>query len=225
MSNGELATQLFAKEWDDFVAREQLSDRQAEQFHRYMRELKIQSSMINLTTITTPKNIIAYHFSDSLQLGHCTDMGALHSLCDVGAGGGFPGIPLKIKYPHLRLLLIEVNKKKIHFLEQMITELGLENCEIYDLDWRTFLRKTEYDIDLFCTRASLQPEELIRMFKPSCPYKTKKLVYWASSLWHAESKVQPFVQKECAYTINKRDLKLVFLGLSQVLQTEESVVL
>jgi 16S rRNA (guanine(527)-N(7))-methyltransferase RsmG len=215
VNNGELATQLFAKEWDNFVACEQLNDRQAEQFRTYMRELKIQSSMINLTTITTPKNIIAYHFCDSLQLGHYVDMGNIHSICDVGSGGGFPGIPLKIKYPHLRMTLIEVNRKKIHFLEQMIAVLGLEQCELYTLDWRTFLRKTEYDIDLFCSRASLQPEELTRMFKPGCRYKTKKLVYWASSLWHAETKVQPFVQQECAYSINQRDLKLVFLGLSQ----------
>lgn len=219
MSNGELATQLFGQEWDDFVTKEGLSSRQAEQFHHYMRQLRIHSDMISLTTITSPKNIIAYHFQDSLQLRHCLDLNSISSLCDVGAGGGFPGIPLKILYPHLRLVLIEVNKKKIHFLEQMIKELGLENCEIYSLDWRTFLRKTNYDIDLFCTRASLQLEELIRMFKPSCPYKTKHLVYWASSLWQAESKVQPFVQKEYPYYSNKRHLKLVFLGLPQATKT------
>jgi 16S rRNA (guanine(527)-N(7))-methyltransferase RsmG len=214
VSNGELAGQLFAKEWDEFVLREQLTPRQAEQFHHYMRELKIQSSMINLTTITTPKNIIAFHFCDSLELRRCIDMSTVQSLCDVGAGGGFPGIPLKIMFPHLRLILIEVNKKKIHFLETMIKDLGLENCEIYPLDWRTFLRKTQYDIDLFCTRASLQLDELIRMFKPSSPYKTKKLVYWASSLWQAEQKVQPFVERECPYSSNNRSLKLVFFGLS-----------
>ncbi len=214
MSNGELAGQLFAKEWDDFVNREQLTPRQADQFQRYMQELRIQNDMVNLTAITAPKDIIDYHFCDSIQLGRCIDMSTIQSLCDVGAGAGFPGIPLKIMFPHIRLVLIEVNNKKVRFLEQMIQDLGLENCEVSTLDWRTFLRNTKYEIDLFCARASLQPEELVRIFKPVCHYKTKKLVYWASSLWHAEPQVQPFVQKECSYYSNNRSLKLVFFGLS-----------
>ena len=183
------------------------------QFDHYMRMLQIQSRIINLTAITGAANILAYHFRDSLQLQHSMDMKTVRSLCDVGSGGGFPGIPLKILFPHLHLTLIEVNKKKIHFLESVIEELGLDNCQICSLDWRTFLRKTEYDIDLFCVRASLQPEELVRMFKPSSPYKTAKLVYWASSLWSPGPKVQPFMQNEEPYRNNKRNLKLVFLGL------------
>lgn len=213
MNGGKQATQLFAKEWGEFVVREQLTEQQADQFKLYMRMLKIQSSIINLTTITGPRNILAYHFRDSLQLQHAVDMKSIHSLCDVGTGGGFPGIPLKILFPRVQLTLIEVNKKKICFLESMIQELELDCCRVCPLDWRTFLRKTEYEIDLFCVRAALQPEELIRMFKPSCFYKGSRLVYWASSEWNPGPRVQPFVQGEQPYRINRRNLKLVFLGL------------
>ncbi len=58
-------------------------------------------------------------------------------------GPDFPGIPLKIVFPHLQISLIEVAHKKINFLNEVIRALNLENVEVVDLDWRTFLRKTE----------------------------------------------------------------------------------
>jgi len=203
----------FVREWTLFVQDEQLNEKQEAQFAKYMMLLREASEQISLTTITKPKNIVAHHFRDSLSLRKFVDMKTFVGLCDVGAGGGFPGIPLKIVFPHLRLVLVEVNNKKIKFLRRVIQELGLKKCEVYPLDWRTFLRKTEYELDLFCARASLQPEELLRMFKPSCPYKDAQLVYWASELWEPGEKLKSFVRQQELYRIQRKKRKLVFMDL------------
>ena len=123
-----------------------------------------------------------YHFIDSLIVANYIDLTTIKSIADVGTGGGFPGIPLKILYPHLSMTLIEVTEKKIRFLENVVAQLGLSSVEIVNLDWRTFLRKTSSPIDLFVSRASLHSDELLKMFKPSCVYKQATLVYWAQLL-------------------------------------------
>ncbi len=108
--------------------------------------------------------------------------------------------------------LIEVNTKKIQFLDTVITELGLsDRISVFDEDWRTFLRTTSENIQLFCVRASLQPEELIRLFKPASPYKNSVLVYWASSTWQPSTAVAPYITKDIAYTILNRNRRLILL--------------
>lgn len=201
----------FEKKWQQFVADHNLTQEQAQQFAQYMDLLREASQKMSLTTITKPENIVAHHFQDSLALGQFVDMSKVKGLCDVGAGGGFPGIPLKIMYPHIKLVLIEVNQKKIRFLRKVLQELGLKKSEVYPFDWRTFLRNTEYEIDLFCARASLQPQELLRMFKPGSPYKHAQLIYWASDLWESPERVAPFVQRQEPYKIKRKKRKLVFL--------------
>ncbi len=138
-------------------------------------------------------------------------MAAIKSLADIGAGAGIPSIPLKIKYPHLVLTLIEVNHKKIQFLETVAQKLGLSDIFTCDYDWRTFLRKIEEPIDFFCARASLQPEELIRMFKPSSPYKQSLLIYWASSQWEPSEEVVPYIRQDYGYKIGHKRRRLIQL--------------
>ena len=70
------------------------------------------------------------------------DLNKVKVIVDVGSGAGFPGIPLKILFPHLGIILIEVNKKKQRFLQTVIRILELKDIEVCGLDWRTFLRKT-----------------------------------------------------------------------------------
>ena len=145
--------------------------------------LKAASQEFNLTTITDDAAIMQYHFLDSLIVAKYVDFTAIKSIADVGTGGGFPGIPLKILYPHLSLTLIEVTEKKIRFLENVVAQLGLSSVETVNLDWRTFLRKTSSPIDLFVSRASLHADELLKMFKPSCVYKNATLAYWSAISW------------------------------------------
>ena len=197
--------------FDQFCIEEQISGHAQEQFMRFAQLLLEWNEHINLTSITDVKSIIHYHFQDSLKVQHYVDFQALHTIADVGTGGGFPGIPLKIRFPHLKLILIEVSHKKIKFLEEVIQALNLSDIAIYDLDWRTFLRKIELPIELFCARASLSPLELIRMFQPSCAYRNAQLVYWASTHWQAEGKLLPYVQNEFFYSVGNRNEKFVVL--------------
>jgi 16S rRNA G527 N7-methylase RsmG len=114
-------------------------------------------------------------------------------------------------FPHLGVILIEVSKKKQKFLNALISTLGLKDIEVCDIDWRTFLRKTESDVEYFLTRASIDPVELVRMFRPGCFYKNVKLVYWAAENWLPNKLVEKFVSKEFAYSIKRKKRKLVLM--------------
>jgi len=197
--------------WRVFAKHYQLSDQQIAQFERYVQELKKWNEQINLTALTDERDIIELHFDDSLKVTQFIDFSKITACCDVGSGGGFPGIPLKILYPHLTIYLIEVKRKRINFLEHLIDTLHLENVAVFPIDWRTFLRKTEFSIDLFCARASLDTEELVRMFKPSCLYNEDTLIYWASRHWEPTKKVAPYVVNDWDYHVGGRKRRLIEL--------------
>jgi 16S rRNA (guanine(527)-N(7))-methyltransferase RsmG len=187
--------------WKKLVHEFSLTAQQAEQLQQYGDWLIEWNEKFNLTAILDPNKIVQYHFYDSLALSHYMDFSLLLATADIGTGAGFPGIPLKILFPHLVMVLIEVNNKKRAFLEYVIQELGLENVIIYPYDWRTFLRSTNYQIDCFFARASLQPEELVRIFKPSSAYQDAELVYWASQQWVAGRHEASFKDKEIEYEV------------------------
>jgi 16S rRNA (guanine(527)-N(7))-methyltransferase RsmG len=197
--------------WKTFASEEGLSSAQLEQFKKYHALLTEWNEKINLTAITDAQEIITYHFRDSLAVDRFIDFKQLHMISDVGTGGGFPGIPLKIKYPHLKLVLIEVIQKKINFLQNVVDQLGLEDVEMCDMDWRNFLRHTDYPIDLFVSRASLRPEDLMHMFKGASPYQDKNIIYWASQTWQPSKKEELYIQEIHSYVVGK-NRKLVVLA-------------
>ena len=202
-------------EFDTFVQSERLTPEQAAQFEQYLALLLLRNEQINLTAITKPANILAYHFQDSLYLDRVMDLTKVATIVDVGTGAGFPAIPLKIKYPHLNVILIEVTHKKIMFLQELIEKLGLTNVTICPHDWRTFLRTTNFDEQaLFVTRAAIQPEELLRMFKPSSPYQNAQLVYWAGQEWEPATEEKAFVTRQIPYVIKAKKHQLVFFKKS-----------
>ena len=196
--------------WNAFATQWSLTEKQLNQFKLYYDMLTSANELFNLTAITELKSVLAYHFSDSLMLGLTQDMKAISCIGDVGTGAGFPAIPLKIKYPHLKIVLIEVTLKKITFLQQVTQKLELEDCYFESIDWRTFLRKTDYNIDIFTARASLQPEELMRVFQPSSVYRDAQLVYWAAKDFKLDSKIESFYSREYAYSVGSRKRKLIF---------------
>jgi 16S rRNA (guanine(527)-N(7))-methyltransferase RsmG len=204
----ERTTELFKQ----FVGQENLNPEQASQFERYLALLLEWNDKINLTAITQPAQIIKDHFQDSLHLKEQVNLSSVSMICDIGSGAGFPGIPLKIAFPHLKVILLEVTLKKVEFLKAVIKALDLQDIEVCELDWRTFLRKTQYPIDLFVTRASLPIDELLRVFKPSSPYKDKQIVYWASQHWVPAEKEQSFVRREESYKVGFKVRKLIFFA-------------
>jgi len=200
------------KVWADFKEREKISSEQLEKFQAYQALLSEWNKVMNLTAIRGLSEIVHRHFSDSLALRNFIDLSSA-VIADIGSGAGFPGIPLKIMFPDLGVVLIEVSKKKQRFLNTVIKTLGLKDIEICGLDWRTFLRTTEGEIDYFLARASMDPVELCRMFKPGCTYKGSKLVYWATSDWEPDQAIEKFVLKEFNYTLKRKKRKLVLMGL------------
>ena len=200
--------------WQEFIRAEKLTERQAQQFERYLFLLLEWNEKINLTRITDFASIIAYHFQDSLRITDFIDFSTVNGAADVGTGAGFPGIPLCIKFPELRMTLLEVIEKKAEFLQLVINELGLRNCQVSTLDWRTFLRQTAEPIELFMARASIAPEELVRMFKPVSAYKDGQLVYWASTHWQPSRVEKPFLVRVQEYRVGDQQRVYAFFKRS-----------
>jgi len=97
-------------------------------FDRYLQELLEWNKKFNLTAITNPEEIRKKHFEDSLLLLKVFPL-VNQSVVDVGAGAGFPGIPLKIACPKIKLTLLEATRKKVEFLKHLIQILALEDTE------------------------------------------------------------------------------------------------
>ncbi len=200
-----------AHAWHEFSAHYSLPADKAEQFKTYFELLMHYNKQVNLTAITSARGVIKHHFTDSLMLQNWYDVAAAKGIVDVGTGAGFPALPLKIMYPHLPMILIEPNGKKRKFLELVVEELGLSDVQTCAYDWRTFIRTTESELDLFVSRAALPVDELCRMFKPSSAYKDATLVYWASELWQPEEGVLPHISKDYPYKVGSRKRRLIFL--------------
>lgn len=105
-----------------------LSEGQLEAFECYSQELLSWNQRVNLTRITEPKEVVVKHFLDSLSIYLVLQtLSSSLTLIDVGSGAGFPGLPLKIVLPELRLTLLEAVGKKMAFLQHLVKELSLTN--------------------------------------------------------------------------------------------------
>ena len=190
----------------------QLSVDQSDRMKRYLAMLLEVNEVHNLTAIRDEMDAVNFHIFDSLEIAKHYDFSAIKAIADVGSGGGLPGLPLAILYPELSVTLIEVKHKKIEFLWRVIQELDIKNAFVYELDWRTFLRKTDFDIQLFCARASLPIEELFRMFKPSCTYNNAELVYWASRHWIPSEEEKKHIKKNIEYEVGNKKRQLIYFN-------------
>ena len=104
-----------------------LTDTQLEQYNRYYELLVEWNEKMNLTAITEKEEVYLKHFYDSISAAFFFDFSKEMTICDVGAGAGFPSIPIKIAFPHLNVTIVDSLNKRITFLEHLAKELKLEN--------------------------------------------------------------------------------------------------
>ncbi|OIR59980.1 16S rRNA (guanine(527)-N(7))-methyltransferase RsmG [Bacillus sp. FMQ74] len=104
-----------------------LSPRQLEQFELYYDMLVEWNEKINLTSITEKKEVYLKHFYDSITAAFYVDFNQVNTICDVGAGAGFPSLPIKICFPHLNVTIVDSLNKRITFLEKLSEALQLEH--------------------------------------------------------------------------------------------------
>lgn len=108
-----------------------LTSFQIEQFITYYEMLIEKNKVMNLTGITDFEEVLKKHFIDSLSLVKACDLNGDISLLDVGTGAGFPGIPLKIAFPNLKITLLDSLNKRITFLQEVIDRLELKTIEAF----------------------------------------------------------------------------------------------
>ena len=133
----------------------ELSDEQYNQYVTYYEMVVEKNKVMNLTGITEFDEFIDKHYIDSLSIVNAVDMHQVQSAIDVGTGAGFPGIPLKIAFPHLKITLLDSLNKRINFLNEVVETLGLENVETCHGRAEDFGHRKEYreQYDLCTSRA------------------------------------------------------------------------
>lgn len=133
----------------------ELPDGALELLNRYYEMLIDTNKVMNLTTITEYSEVVIKHFADSAAIGCITDMNGNIDVIDVGTGAGFPGIVLKIVYPQLSVVLLDSLNKRVNFLKNVITELGLTDISAIHGRAENIARNKDYreKFDLCVSRA------------------------------------------------------------------------
>lgn len=133
----------------------ELSAVQKQQFIDFFEYLVEKNKVMNLTGITEFQEVLIKHFLDSLACVKAVDMQKVKKVMDIGTGAGFPGVPLKIAFPHLNACLLDSLKKRVNFLEETFGLLKLSDIRAIHGRAEEFAKKKEYreQYDLCVSRA------------------------------------------------------------------------
>ena len=164
--------EIGSREWQSFItdgARQlgiEIDAGMTAQFSVHAAELIRWNRKINLTAITHPKEIAVKHFLDSLPPAQFVRDHA--RMLDIGSGGGFPGIPLKILNPSLKVTLIDGTRKKVNFLKHALRTLKLENIEAHQIRAEFLSEDPVYvnSFDVIISRAVSSLKRFVTMALP-----------------------------------------------------------
>lgn len=143
-----------------------LNDAQLVSFLKYLRELQAWNKKINLTAITDEKDIIIKHFLDSLT--SVRFLSGVETLLDIGSGGGFPGLPLKIAIPSMKITLMDAVEKKVHFIRHMIRTLDLKGADAISgrVESPELIYRLSNSFDCVTSRAFAELEAFVTLGAP-----------------------------------------------------------
>ncbi len=186
-----------------------IGESHAEQFMIYLAHLITWNKTINLTAITNRKEIIIKHFVDSLAALVATNFPKNCAVLDVGSGGGFPGIPLKILRPDLRLVLVDPVQKKCSFLNSMIGLLTLHDVSTFNGTLEQYAKRPlDHIVDMVVVRA-LKFQDIREHIPTLLNSNGKVVLYRAEPITHQELEEMFHLVSETALDLPQKSGKRV----------------
>ena len=143
-----------------------LTEIQKQQLSKYYDYLVEYNSHTNVTSITDKESVYLKHFYDSILLSQTIDFNNIENMLDIGCGAGFPGLVLKIVFPHIKLTLLDSNNKKTTFCKNIIDILNVENVEVINNRAGEFINERREHYDLVSARAVKNLPVLIELSIP-----------------------------------------------------------
>lgn len=212
------------KEW-----KLELNEQQLGQLERYYEMLVEKNKVMNLTAITEYEDVLKKHFLDSLALSQLMNLhGKKAKLLDMGTGAGFPGIPLKIVFPELEITLMDSLNKRIVFLQEVISELGLTGITAVHGRAEEAALKSEYreNFDFCVSRAVARLVSLAEFCLPFVkqggyfvPYKSGEIKEELQEAKYAMRELGGDYRKTFAYTLPNSDIERTLIQVEKVKST------
>ena len=128
-------------------------DDKLSKLNKYYEMLVEYNKFMNLTGITDKNQVYLKHFYDSLTIAKVINLNDYNTLCDIGTGAGFPGLVIKVLYPHLKVTLVDSLNKRINFLNDVIKELGLTDIETVHARIEDYAHNNKDKFDIVTARA------------------------------------------------------------------------